>query len=752
MQTPGANEGLSAFTILRALRRRKLFFLAPVLLVTAGALVFTLKMPRRYRAQALIVTQSRMPQSYIKDRPDPAPINVQEQMYAIRAVLFSDPILQTAVSETDPGKAESISGQSPQTGVDALRSKISIQVQAPDAFYLQFEGDEPEQAARVTNRLAELFVQRASAQTGRNVQDAAALLDTQIAQLQRKLADQDERLNAFRAQAAHSLPEQLASDLKMFENLQMQMQMTSSKITDEEARRSAALAEMRALEKDGVLQAPVSVAAAPAPLTGPEAALENARTRLRELQARYTPQHPEVLRTQEEIRSLEQTVGRMGAQRPAAAAAGARTELSQARMRYHQLQAEVESIDQRLKGYQREQQAARAQITTYDQRVRSAPQYGREMAERIKDADFTRSQYEELSKKRQDLRIDEQAAKNNQQALFKIAEPATVPTRPAGLEPRRLVLFAFLASMGLGLFVVLAIEQMDTSFDTVEGFQSFANLPIWSVVPSISPNLASRPSQNRKKNTVPGSLGLTTESAGTGALLPEHLKHLQKHRVVTITAPDSIPAEQYGILAMKVRNWSEQQNSQILAVTSSAGSEGKSLTAVNLAVALSQSADQPVLLLDGDLRRPRVHQYLGIRPTKGFSDVLEKKDSLDNAFVRLGKLHVLPGGPIPLNPIGLLTSRWAQELFANLRTRFRYIVLDSPPIMPIVDSHILANLADGVVIVVRARATRRELLRRAIETLNASNVLGVLLNDIEYRDSRYAYVYKYYQEHYLGQR
>jgi len=100
--------------------------------------------------------------------------------------------------------------------------------------------------------------------------------------------------------------------------------------------------------------------------------------------------------------------------------------------------------------------------------------------------------------------------------------------------------------------------------------------------------------------------------------------------------------------------------------------------------------------------------------------------------------------------VGLLCSRRAHEIFARLKERFRLVVLDSPPIMPIADSHILANLADGVLMVVRARWTRRELFQRAVENLNAGNVIGVLLNDVEFRDTRYAYVYKYYQKHYLG--
>src|SRR5262249_568784 len=102
------------------------------------------------------------------------------------------------------------------------------------------------------------------------------------------------------------------------------------------------------------------------------------------------------------------------------------------------------------------------------------------------------------------------------------------------------------------------------------------------------------------------------------------------------------------------------------------------------------------------------------------------------------------------DPVGLLSSRRAREIFASLRERFRLVVLDSPPIMPIADSHILANVADGVVMVVRARCTRRGLFRRARRNPGAGDVVGVLLNDGEFGDTRYAYVYKYYQRHYLG--
>jgi capsular exopolysaccharide synthesis family protein len=202
---------------------------------------------------------------------------------------------------------------------------------------------------------------------------------------------------------------------------------------------------------------------------------------------------------------------------------------------------------------------------------------------------------------------------------------------------------------------------------------------------------------------------------------------------------------------MKVEQWMEQSGGRVLVVTSPAGGEGKSVTALNLSLALGASVRGRVLLVDSDLRRPRVHQQLGLEATKGFSDLLTDTGGDISSYVsKVGNLDVIVGGTLPLNPVGLLASPQARELLVRLRQEYQLIVFDSPPIVPIADSLVLAGLADGVVLVVRARQTRRELFRRAIEGLGDAKVIGVVLNDVEYGDTRYAYAYRHYQRHYLG--
>jgi capsular exopolysaccharide synthesis family protein len=290
---------------------------------------------------------------------------------------------------------------------------------------------------------------------------------------------------------------------------------------------------------------------------------------------------------------------------------------------------------------------------------------------------------------------------------------------------------------------------MDSSFDSVEDFQSYTNLPVLSAVPNIPSRSAggrrSRASTNR----------LASLHAEHDMLSPGQLRHYQKHRLAVLSDPQSIPAEQYGILAMKVEQWMEK-GGRVLVVTSAAGGEGKSVSALNLSLALSASGKGRVLLIDSDLRRPQVHQYLGLnveaQKTRGFSDLLSASGSDAGPYIsRIGDLDVILGGATPVNPVGLLASSRTRELLAQLRKDYRLIVLDSPPIVPIADSHVLAGLADGVVMVVRARQTQRELFRRAIESLGSALVLGVVLNDVEYGDTRYASAYRHYQRYYLDQ-
>ena len=305
----------------------------------------------------------------------------------------------------------------------------------------------------------------------------------------------------------------------------------------------------------------------------------------------------------------------------------------------------------------------------------------------------------------------------------------------------------FLGSLGLGLLGAFLAERANPSFETAEELERFTSLPVLSSVPGI-PDSRRRAGLKPSANQTP--LGGPLPSLGE-PLTAGQRGHFEQHRLAALSDPQSVAAQQYSILALKVQQWMVQTGGKTLLVTSASGEEGKSLTALNLSLALAASSEGRVLLVDADLRMPQVHTRLGLESNRGFSDLLAPEGGDIGSYVsKIGALHVLAGGTNPANPVGLLASGRTREIFARLRNEYQLIVVDSPPIVPIADSHILAGLCDGVVLVVRARRTQPELLLRAIESLGASNVIGVVLNDVELAATPYANAYRYYQRHYLG--
>jgi len=732
METNGAAQGLSVFAVLKAIKRRRLYLLVPVLLLTVGAGIYALRLPDRFRARVLIAAEQMIPGHYLSERVDAtATANVQEQVRAVRETLFSPPVLETVARQFKLYDlvGEQRSGQA----LEEMKSRISVQVEGPDAFSVGFEGENRQQVTQVANRMAELFIERTAALGIQRTAQADSFLNAEVERLRNQLIEQEESLKTYRQGAVQELPERLTTNLKVFENLQQQVQSKNDQITEGQARRSATVEEIKALEKQGTLDSP----------DHPQersTSLEDLRLRLSQLKAQYTAKYPEVEQTEKEIRDLEV----IGTQ-----AGHVRGDPSPVQMRYFALQAELKSIDLRLKSYQQERNNLASEMKNYERRINSSPGYETALGQRVRDAALTRTRYEALFAKQQEAKLDQRAKQSNKDVAFKIIEAAQLPSAPYSPHRPRILLMGFLASLALGLIAVLSAEQMDTSFDTIEEFQNFTNLPVLSAVSTIPVRAA--PEMSPVKNGDGASSRWAASKLESMAFTPGQRQDFQKRRLSVICDPQSPPSEQYGILGLKIQQWMNQSNGRVLLVTSAAGGEGKSVTAVNLSLALSASLEGRVLLLDGDLRRPQVHKYLGLNPAKGFSDLLSRPDVDINSYIsKFQDLYVIAGGAEPVNPIGLLASRRAAEILARLRNEFQVIVLDSPPIVPIADSHILAGLADGVVIVVRARRTPRELFRRAIESLSASNVLGIVLNDVEYGDTRYGYAYEYYQRHNVG--
>jgi receptor protein-tyrosine kinase/non-specific protein-tyrosine kinase len=222
--------------------------------------------------------------------------------------------------------------------------------------------------------------------------------------------------------------------------------------------------------------------------------------------------------------------------------------------------------------------------------------------------------------------------------------------------------------------------------------------------------------------------------------------HVENPCLVTITDPGCPISEEYKKLksmVMKLTNSGRLLNT--IMVTSTVAGEGKSITALNLAVTLAQEYDHTVLLVDTDLRKPSATNYLGIQSRLGLSDCLTRDIDAGEALVKtgIGKLVVLPAGKSVDNPVELLSSGKMQTFVKELKNRYqdRYVIFDTPPVLSFAEAHSLGSIVDGVIFVVREGTASMPNIKEALNLLKNANILGIVYNSVEINrfDSHYRY-------------
>ncbi|MGN9134674.1 CpsD/CapB family tyrosine-protein kinase [Clostridium sp. HCP1S3_B4] len=207
--------------------------------------------------------------------------------------------------------------------------------------------------------------------------------------------------------------------------------------------------------------------------------------------------------------------------------------------------------------------------------------------------------------------------------------------------------------------------------------------------------------------------------------------------------PKSIAAEAYRTLRTNIQYSSFDEEIRTIVVTSSEPGEGKSTTAGNIAISFAQAAKKTVII-DCDLRKPSLHKKFKISNIGGLSDILIGKEKIDDVIHHFNEeLDVITSGKLPPNPAEMLGSRTMERLLVALKERYDIIILDTAPLQAVTDAQILSTKSDGIILVVRAHATKRESVIQAkglIEKVGGK-ILGTVLNGVENTRGKYYYYY-----------
>jgi polysaccharide biosynthesis transport protein len=344
-----------------------------------------------------------------------------------------------------------------------------------------------------------------------------------------------------------------------------------------------------------------------------------------------------------------------------------------------------------------------------------------------REAEANKALYDSLQTKLKEAQISSGLKSSN----IRIVDPAMIPSTPSRPAKTRNIALAFLVGLVGGIGLALLREYLDNTVKTPDDIETLARLPSLAVVPSFAEG-----SVEAKRN------GFLRSGSGNG--------HDKRIELVAQHLPKSQMSEAFRALRTALLLSQPDHPPQVILVTSALPREGKTTAAANLAVTLAQLGDKTVLV-DADLRKPGVGRLLNLGTGKhaGLSSYLAGVSTLDLVIIphpAIPNLAAIPTGPLPPNPADLLSSNRLADAITELRKKFKFIVIDSPPIMAATDAVILSVQTDGVLLVVRSGETPKEAFMRTRDLLASvkCHLLGVVLNAVDSSAPDYYYSYRYY--------
>ena len=568
---------------------------------------------------------------------------------------------------------------------------------------IKYSHTDPQVAAKVVNAIAETYAFSNLEKRTETNSTTGAFLQKRIAELQQQIRTAEERLvNYAKNNQIISLDPNQNTVVERLSGLNQQL-------LEAENERKSAEAAYNAANAPGAANALADADLKQA--NDIEAKLIDLRQKRALLLVEATEEAPEVKEVDQQISELERQFKDLRGRKSA-------TLLTNLNTRYQQ-------------ALQREQSLRRS---FQEQRAQTLSQNEAAINYRIIQ--------QEIETNKQLLNGLLQGAKENDVVLagkpnnISVVDYALAPDSPVGPNRARTVLAALFLSIGGGIGLALLLEYLDDSVHSTDEVERVLHLPALAVIPSMGAAV--------RRRVITGMTALQKQNGNSGddaallinvdgrSPLAEAYRHLRTS--VLLSTPGGAP--------------------RTLLVTSSLPGEGKTTTAINTAISLAQTGAS-VVIVDADMRRPRLQSIFEIHESEGLSSILSS-DATDAEMLELVKtdpatgLNILTSGPVPPNPAELLGSEQMSRLMTALQSRYSYVVVDSPPISSFTDGVLIATMVDGVLLVVHGGKSSRHIVRRSKQLLNdvGSKVFGVVLNNVNVQSHDYYYYQSYYGRKY----
>ena len=696
------------------------FWMVLALIVAAGgiATMTTMRQPKMYRSSTSIVFDGAAPKVLVEveefdTAAQWAKFSTELQIMQSRAVarraaeklgLVADDARNGLASVADPVEREA--RRAAMDPADLVAGRYSVRPDREAAIaYVGVEDTDADFTAALANAVAEAYVEMNLEKRVDGTRDAGSWLAVQLQDLKRKLELSENALYDF-LEKNNILSASLDSQL---DEVRQRLSAFNANLAAVQADRikreldSIALSEARVspaiLDTLAELQSAELVSA----LKGKLLSLRGQRT---ELASKYQDEHPRMKALDDQINQVEAELER---------------EIDVVLINLERQQASIAHTEEGLKKAVAEERQKEARLN------RLTLEYARLK----RDVDTNAKLYDMMTSRMKEADITGSLPFNNVRVLDK----AQVPKKPFKPNLPQSVALGLLLGLVLGVTLALGLELLDNTVKTQDDVEKTLAAPFLGLLPVLETGGATgtaRSGKNAKERA--------ERAAGT----------LERDLFV-IRNPKSSAAECARFIRTNLLFMSPDTPLRSIALTSPAPEEGKTTTAISLAATMAVTGSR-TLIVDTDMRRPRLHRAFSVSNDHGLSSVIVGEATLDQAIQKteMALLDVLPCGPIPPNPAELLhTDRFA-ELVRELEDRYDRVIFDAPPVGAVADPAVLATVTDGIVLVVKCDKTRKDSAKHALRVLRDAhvNVLGVVLNDVDLDEKRYGAAYYAYYRRY----
>ena len=742
--------------------RRKWLVLGSLVVALSVSWTLCLVLPKSYRSSTLILVENqKIPERYVQGMVEGS---VQERLSLIQQQVMSRTLLSGVIEEFKL-YPEEVRQQPLEAVIETMRKQIKVDIKGGgqarvEAFLISFAHEDPMIARNVTTKLASQFIEENLKIREQFVEGAADFLDHELAMAKTELERQEQQISEFKQKYMGQLPGQLEANLRALDRLQ------SESVTGQELLNT--LHERLALLEKAISQYKTTGMTVPGLADGSEQRTSDTLlTRLKELErplgalsAEYKDSYPDVIHMKQEIEQVKAQLAERQelTQEDKAKAVGAESTSARRGLDPYLdgLVKQRDEIGLEIRTLKERHRRIMAQMKEYENRVETAPAREQELTLLVRDYDNTQKNYQSLLDKRLNARVAENLEKRQKGEQFRVLDPANLPGTPEKPDRLRIMLVGLMLGCGVGYGGALAFEFLNPSFRRPEDAEEALGCPVLAAIPDFRLGYAK---------------GMEGKSAGTsesgqkarGGLLRlkgklGHGKSRKDRRaarsfpreltLVTKWSPLSVVAEQFRVAATRLASMRTEPGCTVVVMTSAVKGEGKSSTTANLGYVLAQDLGKMTVLIDGDLKNPTVHSYIEVPAEPGLTDLLcgHRGDrSLEHYLQRVGDLPlwILPTGRKLDKALELSKIQNLSVIISELRNKFEYIIVDAPPILPLADMNVLVGMADVLAMVVRAGATPRDVVKKALKTLRPAGQIGIMLNGL-WMDSVPYYLRDYY--------